>query len=283
MITGQARVLGDSFLAPLHRHFINLMCLDSGPEALKAHGGKPAVYNFSAFVVEVDGRWLAISAGHIFRDLKRAVLNGSRLSDWQIDDSILSHSPQPAYRVSLDLDSDVHSLYDEVEGMDYACFELDFLTRTALMKEGIRAIPPKVWDAEDVPDFSLWLIVGTPLTLATLTLGEPLIKHHATIQLERLTDVPSGLRNTEFTRLFAKIHFESVMDAEPGFDIGGMSGGPVFGLRPFTERKPYEYRLIGIQSAWNNKDCVAACAAAPYIRAIARAADGRDGVGLPAS
>jgi hypothetical protein len=51
--------VGDADLRRLHRHFINLMCRDAGLLALQRHGG-PALYNFSAFVVEVDGLWLAV-------------------------------------------------------------------------------------------------------------------------------------------------------------------------------------------------------------------------------
>lgn len=264
------RILGENYLAQLHRHVINIMCLDSGPSALKKHSGKCAIYNFSAFVVEIDARWFAISAGHIFRDLKLAVSHGAKLSDWQIDDSIVSLKPQPACRISVDINKDVYSLHDEVEGMDYAFIELDFLTIQALTREGIRAIPKSIWSAEDLAEFSQWLLVGTPIVFANLTAGEPIVKNHATIQLERFNGVPHGLSDTKYQRLYARIHFESVVEAEQGFDIGGMSGGPIFGLRSLTDTIPYEYRLIGIQSSWNNKDSVALCAAFPYIQAIAK-------------
>jgi hypothetical protein len=46
------------------------------------------------------------------------------------------------------------------------------------------------------------------------------------------------LVDTEFERLYAKIDFSSVMGQEDGFDIGGMSGGPIFGLRPSTDNIP---------------------------------------------
>ncbi|MBS0497405.1 MAG: hypothetical protein JSR51_07150 [Proteobacteria bacterium] len=263
------RILSEKFLVQLYKHVINIMCLDSGQNALKENSGKCAVYNFSAFVVEINDRWFAISAGHIFRELKLAVSHGAKLSNWQIDDSIVSSKPQPACPISIDLDKDVYSLCDEVKGMDYAYIELDFLTKLALSKEGIAAIPQSVWSAKDLEEFSLWLLIGTPTALAKLVFEEPIVKNYATIQLERVNNVPHGLCNTKYPRLYAKIYFESVIEAKHGFDIGGMSGGPIFGLRPFTDSTPYEYRLIGIQSAWNGKDSVALCPAFPYIQVIA--------------
>lgn len=50
-------VLGSEDLERLHRHFINLMCVDSGPAAVADNGDRPKVYNFSAFVVDVEGVW----------------------------------------------------------------------------------------------------------------------------------------------------------------------------------------------------------------------------------
>jgi hypothetical protein len=144
MLFDQPRELGEPFLSPLLRHVINLMCLDSGPAARQKFSGKNAIYNFSAFVVEVGEHWLAISAGHIFRDLMEAVSKGAILSDWQIDDSIVSTKPQPAYRISMDLECDVTWLYDEIPGIDYAYIELGSLTKQALINEGIRAIPESI-------------------------------------------------------------------------------------------------------------------------------------------
>ncbi len=266
----EPRELGESFLAPLQRHVINLMCLDSGPAARAKYLGKNAVYNFSAFVVELGGRWFAISAGHIFRDLKEAVAKGALISGWQIDDSIVSAKPQQAYPIPLDLDKDVLCLYNDVLGIDYAYIELGPLTIQALSKEGIRAIPQSLWEAEDISRFSLWLLVGTPAQFAELEADKPIVKNHATIQLERVNEVPAGFIDSEFKRLYAKIHFDSVVGQESGFNIEGMSGGPIFGLLSSTSSDQYDYRLIGIQSKWNERDHVAICAAYPFLQTIAK-------------
>ena len=266
----EAPELGESFLAPLQRHLINLMCFDSGPAAKIKYSGKSAVYNFSAFVVEMGERWFAISAGHIFRDLMEAISHGAIISDWQIDDSTVSAKPQQAYPISLDIEQDVLWLCDEKSGVDYAYIELGHLAKEALHNEGIRAIPQCLWTAEDIAEYTLWLLVGTPTQFAELESGKPLVKNHVTVQIERVNDVPPGLNDSEFRRLYAKIHFDSVMDQESGFNIEGMSGGPVFGLLPDTSNNQYEYRLIGVQSAWNQKDHVAICAAYPFLHAIAK-------------
>lgn len=269
----EPKILDETFLHQMHRHFINIMCTDSGAKAKEKYEGKSAIYNFSAFVVEIRNRWFAISAGHIFRELQAAVLGGAILSDWQIDDSIVSKNPQAANRFPMDIDRDVLWLNNEDDGYDYACIELSYLIQEALRKEGISPIPPSLWTANDLEEFSMWLLVGTPNTFSRLTAGEPIEKCHATILLERCSELPSGLLDTTYKRLHAKIHFESVVDGEGGFDIGGMSGGPIFGLRPNSYELPCDYRIIGIQSAWNKNGSVAICAAYPFILAISRLID----------
>jgi hypothetical protein len=91
-----------------------------------------------------------------------------------------------------------------------------------------------IWAAEDIEDYGLWLLVGTPHQFSQLEADQPIIKNHATIHIERVSYLPAGLVDSKFRRLYAKIHFDSVMDQGQVFDIGGMSGGPVFGLRPKT-------------------------------------------------
>lgn len=262
-------ILDEDHLTPLHRHFINLNCIDSGDNARKQNGGNPAVYNFSAFIVGIQDEWLAITAGHIFRDLKDYVSRGASLSNWLIDDSAVSNSVVPAYPISLQIDQDVQFFYDEKEGYDYAYFPIAGLTRQALADRGIEAIPAATWDADDLNEFPFWLLVGTPIVFATLDSSRPLVKKHATVYVEEVDHVPQGLETTNFQRLYARIDFDSVAEQDGVFDIGGMSGGPIFGLRSLTASYD-SYRLIGVQSGWNEKDHIALCAAQPFIRAIAR-------------
>jgi hypothetical protein len=244
------------------------MCHDRGPNALAHRGGNPAVYNFSAFVVEIKERWFAITAGHVFDDLKKAISHGAVLTDWVIDDSIVSDTPLQPQRTGFDMNMDVFYLYSD--GMDYACFELNYFARQALIQQGIAPIPRVVWAAQDIAEFSTWLLVGTPTELAILESDAPYIKNHVTVRLERLSQRPADMDATEFERGYARIDFASVVDGEDGFDIKGMSGGPIFGLLPSTRESPFDYRLIGVQSKRLGSN-VAFCYAYSFIRALEQA------------
>ncbi|ALL71696.1 hypothetical protein K788_00035820 (plasmid) [Paraburkholderia caribensis MBA4] len=137
------------------------MCFDSGDEARKSNGGQPLIYNFSAFVVELAGNWLVVTAGHVFDDLKKAISKGGRISHWQIDDSSVTDKPATPYPFHLDIDSVLY-LHDDVPGMDYATFPLDALTVMALKGQGIVPVTEDLWDGDDFSAYPNWILVGTP-------------------------------------------------------------------------------------------------------------------------
>ena len=261
-------ILNHADLSNLHRHYINLTCVDSGEHAKAANGGKPKRYNFSAFVVDVEGVLLAITAGHVFAELRQAVAQGSILSDWAIDDSMVSDHGFPAYPVEVNLETDI--LFFHEDGLDYGAYLLDPMASIALAKSGIVPVGKEQWDAEDLEAFSFWTLVGLPTQFATLSHDRPSLKSHVTVRVIHLPERPADLLPTKHPRLFARVDFENVAEWERQFDIGGMSGGPVFGTRQPPQGSAYDYRLIGIQSAWDRRESVAMCAAQPFIRALAR-------------
>lgn len=269
-------ILNHDDLRRLHRHYINLTCVDSGEPAKASNGGNPKRYNFSAFVVGVEGVLLAITAGHVFAELRQAVTHGSILSDWAIDDSMVTDHGFPAYPVDVNLERDI--LFFHEDGLDYGAYLLDPMASRALEKSGIVPVRKEQWDAEDLEEFSFWTLVGLPTQFATLNHEGPSLKGHVTVRVMHLPERPVGLLLTKHPRLFAKVDFASVAEWERQFDIGGMSGGPIFGTRQPPQGSVYDYRLIGIQSAWDKRESVAMCAAQPFIRALARMIKERKGM-----
>lgn len=263
-----ALILDHNDLHLLHRHYINLTCVDSCIAAIQENGGKPKRYNFSAFVVKIEGLTLAITAGHVFSNLKQAVAAGANLSDWAIDDSMVSDHGFPAYPISVDLERDV--IFFDEDGLDYGAYLLDPMTLVAIEKNGIAPVEELQWNEEDMSDFSFWTLIGLPTQFATLSHDGPSTKNHVTVHVTGLHDRPAGLKDTKYQRLFARVEFESVAEYERKFDIGGMSGGPIFGTRFPPQGDLYDYRLIGIQSSWDQRENVAMCAAQPFLRGLAQ-------------
>jgi hypothetical protein len=256
----------------LHRHFISFMCVDRGQAALQKNEGKPAFYNFSGFVIELGSDWLVVTAGHIFSELKEAGTYGAKLTDWLIDDSAVSSSPQPPNPMPpLDIEKDVLFLHDDVPGMDYAVFKVPSFICLGLKEQGIVPIREELWRTDDLAQYATWLLVGVPNQTTKIEFSAlEMEKYIVTVKLDRLSARPDEFPEVPFERLYAQIDFDSIADNGPKVtDIAGMSGGPVFGVRGNGEE--FDYRLIGIQSGWNgkgNRDTVAMCAAQPFIDAL---------------
>jgi len=243
--------IGDEELLRIHRHFINLTCLDEGPHARKECGGQPKRYNFSAVAVEIDGVPLAITAGHVIADLERAIKAGAVITHWAIDDSIVMNHGHEPYPISLDFDRDVTHV--DAGGLDFAVFRFDPIARRALEGSAIIPADETIWDTDDIPEFPFWILVGTPVDLATLPASGVVEKNHVSIAVQQLHARPEGLEETVFPRLYGRLDFESV-DGTAKFDIGGMSGGPIFAFRHPPQGAVYDYRLLGIQSSWDGKN-----------------------------
>lgn len=264
---GEELILDHDDLHLLHRHYINLTCVDSGQAVMNTNGGKPVRYNFSAFVVRVEAVMLAITAGHVFSDIKKAIAAGSIISNWAIDDSMVNDHGHPVYPIDLDLKRNVFSF--DIEGIDYGAYVLSSLEERALTKSGIVPIEKEQWDAEDLSDFPFWTLIGLPTQFAELHHDGPSVKNHVTVRLICLEDPPPGLAGKKYERLYARVVFESVAEHEHQFDIGGMSGGPIFGTRSAPQGNGYDYRLIAIQSSWDERGHVAMCPAQPFLRVLA--------------
>jgi len=80
------------------------------------------------------------------------------------------------------------------------------------------------------------------------------------------TERPENIEEKTFQRLYAKIDFDTIQDGVELGNIDGMSGGPIFGVKVLDDR--FDYKLIGIQSGWNQNDTIIACGAQPFIDAI---------------
>lgn len=258
------KIVTPAMLKPIHRHFVNIMCTQSFPGL----GWADQYCNFSAFIVEVQGRWQVISAGHIFNELLTSVKQGATISHWHIDDATVNASAMPPYPIALNVTDDVLWIHDEVPGLDYACFTVAPLAQRALQAAGIEAISQDHWQQDDAADFPYWLLVGTPEGLLKRNARQITEKVHVTLPVSKVALIPPGMEEREFKRTYAQIDFSSVEPCTAGFDIKGMSGGPIFGLTQPPLKSDYPYRIIGIQSCWNKIDSIAFCDAKIFFDAL---------------
>ncbi|MPN26406.1 hypothetical protein SDC9_173830 [bioreactor metagenome] len=201
--------------------------------------------------------------------------------DWAIDDSTVNPNPHPGthmkvlYNIAFAPEEDVIYFDDDVKGMDYAAFKLNPLAVEAMQREGIRPIPEAIWSQTDLEDFPYWLLVGTPSELVESANGQSVAKRHATIHVIRRGSPAPNFDLTPYPRLYAEVDFDST-DHNGPFNLVGMSGGPIFGIKSPLEQIE-DYRLIGVQSSqqWERVkpagNVIAFCTAQPFIKALKQA------------
>ena len=204
------------------------------------------LYHSSCFVVEIDGYWLLLTAGHVINGIKEAMKRGVVHDTFELQDQSAGHAfgsgvPYPFHA------NDWAVLEIEARGMDYAVALLPELVMQALKAGGVRPITESVWGTASPDQMDDWLLIGIP--------SETLRSEGTTYTLKLTliplvpTEAPSQqAEGRAENKLYATLRTQPGIDGAIVHDIGGMSGGPIFGVK--TVNGELRYWVIGIQSGW---------------------------------
>lgn len=215
--------------------------------------GKVKILVFSGFVVEIAGEWFYITAGHIIRDIQRALDTGSTFDVWRLGDQTAGHSFQDtAVPYAFDI-ANWCVVEDESLGLDYAAAHLGGLYRRQLEVGGVVPFGPDPWSDHTVPH-DHWALVGVPSESVAYD-GKKIITARIVVAPLTETEAPLLAGAKAENQFYAKL----VVDAEGILnDVDGMSGGPIVMLKYADNR--WKYSIIGVQSGWYRAQrTVAAC------------------------
>lgn len=220
----------------------------------------------SCFVVEVEGHWILITAGHVIEEMRAAIDAGALLHDFNLHDKLAGNDFP--FSVPYHFDVEDWAAID-LDGADYAAAPLSMLFTAALMSGGIRPIEENAWGQDPLEQYPYWLLVGIPAETLSESHGRQLLK--LTVMPLAPSEPPANAALGQPGRkVFAKLITQPGLDGAIVDDIAGMSGGPVFGLRPNDHRMLYW--IIGVQSSWYpSSRVVCFCPALPFLIAIKRA------------
>jgi hypothetical protein len=164
----------------------------------------------SAFVVDVPGVWLLMTAGHVLRTLRE----------------------------------EYPRLLDETWG-DFGPIPLDALTVSQLKTGGVVAIEESTWGTRPLDEYVHLLLTGVPSETVKHERGQMVLRHTLIpLALCPSDEQPPAGRVGKFkARLLQDDTDRAQLD-----DIDGMSGGPIFGIRDVDGLA--RYLLVGVQSGW---------------------------------
>lgn len=198
----------------------------------------------SGFVIELEGSWYLVSAGHVFNAIRDYLAGQPTLTH-----TFVVHAGLGTFSRSREL---VRFAYrepdfcvDRTEGLDFGAIRLLPLEQSLLRANAVVAVEERVWD-QDLPEpFSEFALHGLPLQNTDLnTPGE------AGIQAVYLRVEPTGTTPPEYAGLTDRMRYFRVMEpSRADLDISGMSGCPVFAFR-HREGQDVQAVVCAMQSSW---------------------------------
>jgi hypothetical protein len=243
-----SEMLNDAFLKAVDRHFVTMSCMQTPAGSIRSH-----VVVSSGFVINVQGLWFYITAGHIVRDIQTAVAAGSKFDVWRFgDQSAGEATPSPGVPFDYVAEEWI-VIRDEAVGTDYAALWLRDLYRAALEQGGVIPLGKETW-GDHVTEYDQWVLVGVPKETVFHD-GESTITAKLKCVAVEECDLPETAGERAQNQFYARLMdgSESVIE-----NVDGMSGGPIFATKRCEDG--LRYKVIGIQSAWyKSTRTIAAC------------------------
>jgi hypothetical protein len=223
-------------MASVGRHFIAMTFVvetDAGPKADCA----------SCFVVDLDGVWILVTAGHVIEDLASAIAGGRKVSSVDLQDKFAG-SRWPT-GVPLGVDTFALWTWFNKDAIDYAFLPLKDYYVQQLAKGGVQPITREAWD--DGYAYEKLAVLGIP-SESLDRVGRAHLTISPTFVPLEIVDVPAGVALSHPSQECARLIDESNAAGVVLNDMAGMSGAPVYGFRMVDGR--LKYWLVGIQSGW---------------------------------
>ena len=199
---------------------------------------------YSGFVVEVDGEWFWISAGHILEEIFTATDKGATLAAaYLIDLGKKTPWPLPFNFIKAFREHFVDP------PIDMAVIHIDHSYRKPLASNGLVPLSVNTICSNDAPA-DQYFLMGVPEQFNRFEVhqGEPSIEFvPVVIYLERQDD-------EEYEEGYPRLVFNCAKNLihcpiERLSSIVGMSGGPIFAIRK-REDGTSAYACVAIQSSW---------------------------------
>jgi hypothetical protein len=253
------------FLQFLGQHLVSLACVHE-PTTTGDRVGRTKFFT-SGFVIEIDGIWLYVTAGHVFQDIQSLMQqHPTRRYRFMLADCF---GPVVVSDVPIPIDYDgapKQHLYDRQSGYDFGFTLINDNSKRLLDANGIVPLNEGNWSHQEGVDFFHYSMVGFPAQAMILDHPENASVKPFYISLERLDTAPPSLRHHTVPMFYARIP-----NPPPGLDIAGMSGCPIFGFAHEAQGGS-SYYFVAIHSAWLPDSKIICACRMPFLGSLLRTA-----------
>lgn len=256
----------------LARSVVGLSIVSCPPIAERAQS-KNTVAMRTGFIVEINGAWKLVTAGHVLLELRNAVDKGCKLDiklvdGWHREDGKTTPIPfDPMQLGPMAIDHD---------GDDFGIVPLGPHYERLLAANGVDAVPERQIRGVPPPaDF--YAVVGFPeMALNARLVDQDRISQtyqmatpFVMLSANPVLDIKKPFEGSA-PRIYATLNPAPLLEFDDHAsirvdDIVGMSGGPLFALWMNREGS-HQYTVVAVQSRWRDRSrTIAAC---PMIRML---------------
>jgi hypothetical protein len=208
-------------------------------------------YCYSAFVIEICGRWCFTTAGHVFKKIdeligkRRIRLLKCGLADYFSTKARLKDPVPFVYE-------DTHRITVDEGGMDFGLIPLRDYYRMNLEANDVTPIRVADWTGQRPPRFDYYAVLGLPEEQIEphSRIGEraPQIGYWTTLSLVGVLaqESPPPDRIVSPIPRFAG----ELLDGGQLGSVKGMSGGPILGIT--KTQNGWNYACVAVQGSWDS-------------------------------
>ncbi len=225
----------------------------------------PRAWSSSCFFVIVNGHLLMCTAAHVIDEILEVMKSGVVLSHWHINDVFTQPSGAIVYPFAL-MERERLYLREDTLGLDYCLIYVDWLTTENIQRSGVRAITAeRTANAADVDK----LVLTGFASDYTKKDGVSISQRHYVLGVTEIERPDSWNPDQNQRSIFGLLDTAASEELD-ALDIGGMSGGPIFGL--IKQQDGFSLvRLVAVQSGWNReRRIITACPIGPFLAAVER-------------
>ena len=224
----------------------------------------PRMASCSCFFLIINDHWVLCTAAHVMDDIIALQEKGIKLTDWHINDVFTKTAKDYVYPFDVSKRERFY-IRDDALGLDYCLVYVESIAATSMSSSGLQAMGREmVGDAEQA---ETWVVSGFPSEFSSFS-GGSMHQRHYTIGVTPILRPSNWDPDKNLHSLFGKLDTPNEEYAQ--LDIGGMSGGPVFGL--FRQSNgAFNVRLVAVQSGWSKRTrTITVCPIEAFLDAVDR-------------
>ena len=231
----------------------------------------PRACSASCFFVIVHGSWVMCTAAHVIDEVQTLLNNRVKLTDWHINDGFTQNESHTMYPFNV-MERERFHLLDKPLGLDYCLIAVESLAVDSIAHCGVRAIARhqtgNPLDADK-------LVVTGFVSDFTQKNGSSITQRHYILGADRVERPDTWHPDENKASVFGRL--DSAADPSLNtVNIGGMSGGPVFGLYKQDDGSS-KIKLVAVQTGWKESTrIIMACPIDPFLTAVERLIDEGD-------